>query len=54
MPGWLHATADVDSVARPETAEGKRLLKQGCQKGPEGLIAKRADSAYVSQRSRLG
>ncbi len=31
---------------------GEKYLKQACQKGWEGLIAKKSDSIYVSKRSR--
>jgi DNA ligase D-like protein (predicted ligase) len=33
-------------------AEGEAYLAEACRKGWEGLIAKRADSTYVRQRSR--
>ena len=32
--------------------DGEALFKEACRKGWEGLIAKRADSPYVSSRSR--
>jgi DNA ligase D-like protein (predicted ligase) len=32
--------------------EGERLLAEACRNGWEGLIAKRADSAYTGKRSR--
>ena len=32
--------------------DGERLYREACQKGLEGLIAKRADSRYVHGRSR--
>jgi len=32
--------------------DGEKLFEQACQKGWEGLIAKRADSPYVHSRSR--
>jgi bifunctional non-homologous end joining protein LigD len=32
--------------------DGERLYEEACRKGWEGLIAKRADSAYTSARSR--
>jgi DNA ligase D-like protein (predicted ligase) len=32
--------------------EGEALFKEACQNGLEGLVAKRADSPYVSARSR--
>lgn len=32
--------------------EGEKFLAEACRKGWEGLIAKRADSAYVERRSR--
>jgi DNA ligase D-like protein (predicted ligase) len=33
-------------------SQGKKLLKQACKKGWEGLIAKKANSKYVSKRSK--
>ncbi len=32
--------------------DGERYLEEACRRGWEGLVAKRADSAYVSGRSR--
>lgn len=33
-------------------ADGERLFREACERGWEGLIAKRADSRYVHSRSR--
>ncbi|MFC4005013.1 non-homologous end-joining DNA ligase [Prauserella oleivorans] len=39
-------------LSRYRNAEGERFLREACEKGWEGLIAKRADAPYTSGRSR--
>src|SRR5204863_1243942 len=51
----LRATLDFHGPVRftpHRNREGKRLYRDACRRGWEGLIAKRADSPYVHGRSR--
>jgi bifunctional non-homologous end joining protein LigD len=44
--------ADPLRLTQHRNGDGKALFQQACQKGWEGLIAKRADSSYGERRSR--
>ncbi|MFP4536772.1 MAG: non-homologous end-joining DNA ligase [Dichotomicrobium sp.] len=51
----LRAAADYDDPVRFTThrnAEGEAFLAEACEKGWEGLIAKRADATYQHKRSK--
>ncbi|PRX45371.1 DNA ligase D [Prauserella shujinwangii] len=44
--------ADPLRLSTHRNAEGERFLEHACERGWEGLIAKRADAPYTSGRSR--